>query len=282
MFGFVAKPICIALSVVTILSVGCGRGEIEDPPGILDLKTAFTNSLGIEFVPIEGLDNVLFAKHPIRNRDYAEFVEAGYRVPEPRSSVRFRMNWFTWEWGRSPRGYGNHPVVNVEWKDARIFCLWLTNKERSEGLIGRRQQYRLPTDWEWSVAVGLNECHSASPSDRDGKIKNVYPWDKGKGTWPPPQGAGNYHPRLKVDGFDFTSPVCAFPGVNANDLCDMGGNVWELCEDSYVPEGVNKVLRGGSWDEYCASALLSSNRKISYPDVCQPNTGFRVVLGEIP
>ena len=49
--------------------------------------------------------------------------------------------------------------------------------------------FRLPTDEEWSLAVGLEQEEGATPKEKDSKITGVYPW----GTeWPPPDGAGNY------------------------------------------------------------------------------------------
>ena len=36
------------------------------------------------------------------------------------------------------------------------------------------------------------------------KIKGVYPWGK---EWPPPKGAGNYDPSLKLDDFQCIHPV---------------------------------------------------------------------------
>ena len=82
-----------------------------------------------------------------------------------------------------------HPVVNVSWKDANAFCAWLTKKEMAEGKIKAGQKYRLPTDAEWSVAVGLGKEKGNTPEAKDGGIKDVYPWGK---EWPPPVGAGNY------------------------------------------------------------------------------------------
>src|SRR5437899_4419113 len=69
------------------------------------------------------------------------------------------------------------------------FCKWLTDKERDENLLEDRQCYRLPTDREWSLAVGLANERGATPQARDGKIKNEFPWGK---QWPPPAGAENY------------------------------------------------------------------------------------------
>ena len=136
-----------------------------------------------------------------------------------------------------------HPAVNVSWEDAKAFCEWLTKTEREKGLIGSTQSYRLPRDLEWSVAVGLNEPKAGTPREKSAKTPDVYPW----GTqWPPPKGAWNYAPSLSVDSFSVTSPVGSF-AENRHGLFDLGGNVWEWCDDWYDPKQECRVLRGGSW-----------------------------------
>ena len=44
----------------------------------------------------------------------------------------------------------------VSWDDVKAFCEWLTKRERSSGALPESMHYRLPTDTEWSVAVGLD------------------------------------------------------------------------------------------------------------------------------
>jgi len=77
--------------------------------------------------------------------------------------------------------------------------------------------YRLPTDAEWSTAVGLGLEPGGTPEEKNSKIVGVYPWGGG---WPPPKGAGNYAgeesgrtPFIKgyYDGWARTSPVGSFP-----------------------------------------------------------------------
>ena len=183
-----------------------------------------------------------------------------------------------------------HPVCGVSWEDAKAFCQWLTAKERKAGMISQEQSYRLPTDAEWSVAVGLNEESGGTPKDKDMKIKDVYPW----GTkWPPPSGAGNYAGEESKtadtpsdwgvisgyrDGYPRTSPVGSFK-ANRFGLYDMGGNVWQWCEDFYDGQSGPCVLRGGSWyDGGVPDHLLSSYRVRGAPVSRFGIYGFRCVL----
>ena len=222
----------------------------------------FTNSLGMKFVPVPGTE-VLFSVWHTRVQDYAAFANATGRIWEKPTFVQ------------GP----THPAVNVSWDDAREFAKWLTQKERGEGGLAANRSYRLPHDWEWSVAVGLNELRwSGTPKDKDREIKNMYPW----GTiWPPPRDAGNLHQSLGVDDYEYTSPGGRF-APNRFGLCDMSGNVWQWCEDWYDGEEKFRVLRGGSWDSINQDGLLSSYRRNGPPGARIVVNGFRLVLVSVP
>ena len=181
-----------------------------------------------------------------------------------------------------------HPVVNVSWEDAKAFCDWLTEKERREGRLPVNALYRLPTDLEWSVAAGVANEKGATPQERDRKIPEVYPWGK---QFPPPAGAGNYADLASSaafgkdweiipgfrDGFATTAPVGSFP-TNAFGLFDMGGNVWEWCEDLMDTQSGYRVTRGGSWVNAEAEYLWTTARNSRPPTFRRHAVGFRVVL----
>jgi formylglycine-generating enzyme required for sulfatase activity len=248
------------LILMAVALVGCGTTK-PTPPKLTPPK-AFTNTLGMKFVPVKGT-GVAFCIWETRVKDYAAYAAANAEVDE------------SWKkpFGDEFKQADTHPVVNVSWEDANAFCAWLTKKELAEGKIKEGQKYRLPTDAEWSVAVGLGQ--EKTPMEKSGGIKDVYPWGK---EWPPPKGAGNYyHKRLKVDKFDYTSPVGSF-AVNKLGLHDMGGNVWEWCEDKWNPIISYRVLRGASWSDSYPGRLLSSCRSGYTPGGRGSNLGFRCVL----
>jgi eukaryotic-like serine/threonine-protein kinase len=216
----------------------------------------FTNSLGMKFVP---LGDIRISVWETRVQDYASFLQASGRHYEPT------------DFQQAP----NHPIVKVNWFDAMAFCKWLTEKERDENLIEDRQSYRLPTDKEWSQAVGLQNEVGGTPQARDGKIKNEFPWGK---QWPPPSNAGNYgFPQRR----GATMPVGSFR-ANSLGLYDVGGNVWEWCADTYkgASGGTRDwgVLRGGSWATTNKLEMQSSYRNVVDRNERDVIYGFRCVL----
>ena len=182
----------------------------------------------------------------------------------------------------------DHPVVCVNWDEAKSMGVWLSGEEPS-------LTYRLPTDAEWSAAVGS---------------VGKYPWGN---EWPPPVGAGNYFgkegPKSWLgsgwpsayehdDGAEKTARIASYT-ENRFGFFDLGGNVFEWCEDHYrapmndadalytIPALINekgadetpfRVLRGGSWFHYAGIGLRSSFRYGGHPTGRFVLYGFRLVV----
>ena len=212
-------------------------------------ENPFVNSLGMKFVPVPGT-KVLFGIWDTRVQDYRVYADTNPGVDASWKDPGFKQG-------------EDHPVVNVSWNDAKAFCALLTQKERKEGVIASDQEYRLPTDAEWSAAVG----------------KTKYPWGD---QWPPPKGAGNYSPRLSVDEYENTSPVGSFK-ANEYGLYDMGGNVPQWCEDWIDRAKTAHVNRGNVfWSGGVPQFLLSSYRGFGSPGARDVAHGFRCVLASAP
>ena len=249
----------------------------------------WTNSLEMRFVP---LGNFRISVFQTRIRDFEAFVQAtGYDAVGGMSSAvtqnGFKLNEMSWKapgFQQDP----DHPVVGVSWEDANQFCAWLTRKERSEGTMPTFQSYRLPTDREWSRAVGIEHEAGNTPEERSGKIRGVYPWGEG---FPPRNDVGNYagsESRVDTpetwsvipgfhDRYPRTSPVSAFK-ANGRGLCCIGGNVWEWCMDKFASTMNWRTLRGGSWATSRAEELLSSYRRGYGPLFRCDDVGFRCVI----
>ena len=262
---------------------------------------------------VESVQPFLIDRYPVTNARMAQFVAAtGYvtlaeRVPDaslypdadpsllvPASSVFTPptkypiapdpMNWWSyipgacWRHPQGPdssiEGLEDHPVVHIAYEDALAFCDWA--------------QMRLPTEAEWEFAA------------RGGKEGLAFAW--GDALAPDGKMLANYwqgpfpKTNLKLDGYERTSPVGAFP---ANDfgLFDMIGNSWEWTQDDYHLPGEKpkkccapkdakgegqagfktKVLKGGS--HLCAENYCQRYRPAArYPqteDTSTSHVGFR-------
>jgi formylglycine-generating enzyme required for sulfatase activity len=232
----------------------------------------FVNSLGMKFVPVPGTD-VLFCIHETRYKDFEAYAKENPDL-DPRWKNQRHNNFSITD---RPE---DHPVTNVSWDDVKAYCAWLSKKEG--------KTYRLPTDREWSIAVGIGREEKWDSDTTPATVfqpQNQFPWG---GQWPPPKGAGNYSDESRKsrapgdgqyidgydDGFPTTAPVMSFD-ANRLGIFDLGGNLWEWCEDWYSSEKTTRVLRGASWF-YARS--VSAHRYSADPDRALNTYGFRVVL----
>ena len=162
------------------------------------------------------------------------------------------------------------PVEQVSWYDATNYCALLTAQDLAAGRIPANCVYRLPTEAEWEYAC------------RAGTTTRFYYGDD-------PSYTNLEYYAWYGDAFGATQPVGQLL-PNAWGLYDMGGNVWEWCQDWYGPysggnltdpqgpvTGTYRVWRGGSWFQigrYCRSAYRLNH----FPDYSYDGLGFRVVL----
>ena len=255
-----------------------GKGKIIAPasyatPATSTKDAPFINTLGMQFVPVPET-HVSFCIHETRKQDYAAYALANSGVGDQWKNVS--------KDGVPVSDGDGHPVCSVSWSEANAFCAWLSKKE---GLT-----YRLPTDREWSFAVGLGSAENAAadltPAMLSGKVAGKYPWGP---DWPPPTGAGNFNdltfkekfPTLPfidgfTDGYATTAPVMRFK-PNELGIYDLAGNVWEWCADPWDATSSEHVIRGGAWNSSGRGDLNSSSR--SHNDASwRVFTGFRCVL----
>ena len=188
------------------------------------------------------------------------------------------LDWIGVDANVSPSGA--HPVQQVSWNDAVMFCNWLSDREGREACYVRKNHatedggwtlvhaangYHLPSDaqWEYACRAGSSTRFCCGESD---EFLNQYAVFRRE---------------------DHTEP-CGSRMCNAWGLFDMHGNVWEWAGEyplSIAKQAAQKdmrvnpsmkLLRGGSRGG--TGAQLSSDwRDWHRPDYRSQALGFRVV-----
>lgn len=259
------------------------REELESIRPMKEGGAEVENSIGMRFVPG---GTIYFSVWETRLIDYYIFMqEHGVDPNRQYLEALFLLN-------QGP----THPVTNVETNGANLFCEWLTRYDASHGGLcdAQTMEYRLPTDLEWSMAVGLPRETGDLPYLRMGQFSDHFPWGHDNKT----KESGNYYSnnmsersdfRDFKDLYDFTTPAGTF-APNPLGIFDMGGNVWERVSDRYFDftyirkhgssdkqkEGRNSTLRGGSFKTLAREKMRSDYR--FYDPGIMDDVGFRVVL----
>jgi formylglycine-generating enzyme required for sulfatase activity len=192
------------------------------------------------------LEDYYIDKYEVTNRQYKEFLDAtGYK---PKWSMNFLKHW---ENGTYPEKLANHPVVYVDYWDAKAYAEW-AGKD-------------LPTEEQWQYAA-------------QGKDGRLFPW-------------GNEWRENKANvGSEGTKAVGSYPeSASPFGVLDMVGNVAEMT-DSFKDDGKHwfSYLRGGSWFQsyhslwYAENGLITNTQRLKFwwlnPGFNRsPAIGFRCV-----
>ncbi|MEI6520039.1 MAG: formylglycine-generating enzyme family protein [bacterium] len=187
------------------------------------------------------LDSYYIYKTEVTVAQFRQFCHATGRKSMPEKPK--------WGW------IDNHPIVNVNWDDAKAYADWAGVK--------------LPTEAQWEKAA----------RSTDGRI---YPWGN---KWDVAKCVN------KQNSKGGTKPVGSIlTGASPYGCLDMVGNVWEWCADWYAddyykksplnnptgPEkGESRVIRGSSC--FCLDDRTARNayRDNFFPADCFRDIGFR-------
>jgi formylglycine-generating enzyme required for sulfatase activity len=163
----------------------------------------------------------------------------------------------------------SHPVVCVNWGDAKAFAKWFSGK------TGR--DYRLPTEAEWEYACRAGSVTpfwwGSSISTEQANYDGNFTYGGGK--------TGEYRQK--------TAPIKTYQ-PNPWGLYQVHGNVWEWCEDCWndnhdgapadgsartTGDCSQRVLRGGSWGDI-PQDLRSASRGSGKAGIRINGIGFRL------
>lgn len=244
--------------------------QLKTPPSppVARYGVRWTNSLDEVYVRVPGT-SVLFATTETTIRSFRRFQTNSTVLPYQNAD--------------------DHPVAYVTWREATNHAFQLTVSERRAGRIRDGDQYRLPTDDEWSHAAGVGGQANASSSIKVGGVqrpKRQYWWQKGDST----DGlnlAGDelttnapfsHLPTLQgfKDGFITTAPANSGP-VNEFGLHHLAGNLSEWCQNA-DGRGRKRWARGASWDTGEQDKLNKEIHRGSGDGKADRGIGFRLVF----
>ena len=199
------------------------------------------------------LDDFFIDQYEVTTSLYAKFLQETERSPPE-------------YWPKKVlKEHGRKPVIGVTWEDANAYCQW----------AGKR----LPSEAQWEKAAR-------------GTDQRLYPWGK----VPPSQKLANINKSFGYRDYRVLTDVGSFPeGKSPYGAYDLAGNVWEWVADWYDgklyqqredarelvknPSGPNKgrekVLRGGTWNDFVDHSMRSTYRYRHFPSGRDNYFGFR-------
>jgi len=161
------------------------------------------------------------------------------------------------------------PVEQVSWNDCQEFLKKLNEKIALPSSLGRRK-FALPHEREWEYACRGGKGNK-SPFYFGEELNGASANCNGKLPFGATATEGAYLRRTaEVGSYEQAAP-------HPWGLCDMGGNVWQWCDNKYEQHESHRALRGGCWYDR-AAACRSASRSSGAPDIRFVGGGLRIAL----
>jgi formylglycine-generating enzyme len=179
-----------------------------------------------------------------------------------------------------------HPVVCVNWQDAKAYTAWLQKK------TGKPYRLLTEAEWEYMARAGTQTARFWSDGRAEScQYANVPDLSHSRAT---ARKDGIFD---CDDGYPYTAPAKSFR-ANSFGVFDTLGSVWEWVEDCFVdtyagapataqaiqsdPKCQYHSARGGSWNPRLATQVRSAARGRVTTTLRNSNLGFRVAVDISP
>jgi len=249
--------------MLTILAVTIAiHGFVRQAPQLGAVKKSLRGDVDLIFIPAGEftmgskealielpirqvyLDGYWIGKNLITVAQFREFCKA----------TSYKFSWKIkpqWGW------VDTHPMVMVNWTDARAYCKWAGGE--------------LPTEAQWEKAA----------RGTDGRR---YPW------------GDRFQANRLCTNTQSTAPVGSFPsGASPYGCLDMAGNVYQWCFDYYGASyadlplrnptgpavGQGRILRGGDWGDDNPKSFRCAYRYADMFSIGAPSKGSTYKAGDV-
>jgi formylglycine-generating enzyme required for sulfatase activity len=282
------------ITVIGFVMAGCSTDSDDDNPTPIPIEMVWIPGGSFQMGNPDssiGYDD----ERPVHTVTLTGFYMGKYQVTQAQYQAVMGYNPSYFDYDADSE---NHPVEQVSWYNALVFCNKLSMAEglspayRIENstnpadwgdywdydwdaveVVSGSRGYRLPTEAQWEYAA---KGGNGSPGNYIYAGSN----DSDEVAWYP------------YDNSGYETHEVGKKAPNGLGLYDMSGNVWEWCWDWYdyysdktqtnptVPaspvSGAGRVLRGGSWF-HSAECLRSVFRNAYDPNNRDHCSGFRLV-----